>query len=162
LSGKSTSPEPPAPLEVHLEWEGGHRFRARAGDVEVMLDSPPRAGPTPVQALAFGLAGCMAIDLAAILQRDRLDLRGLRAHLAATRAAEDPKRLLAVDLRFTVEGDVPPDRVDRAIRLSRERYCSVWHSLRPDIELTTSYVVEPGGRVTRRPEPSPSAGDGAA
>ncbi len=55
--------------------------------------------------------------------------------------SEARKRILAVDIRFTFEGDVPADRAERAIQLSRERYCSVWHSLRRDIELTTSFEV---------------------
>jgi putative redox protein len=59
----------------------------------------------------------------------------------AQRSPEHPKQLIAVDIRFTFQGDVPADRAERAIQLSRERYCSVWHSLRQDIELTTSFEV---------------------
>jgi putative redox protein len=105
------------------------------------MDSPPKAGPTPVQALGFGLAGCMAMDVASILERGRLELKALRAHMEGARSGEHPKRLLAVDLHFTVEGPIPPDRVERAIQLSRERYCSVWHSLHPDIEFRTSFEI---------------------
>jgi uncharacterized OsmC-like protein len=47
-----------------------------------------------------------------------------------------------VDLRITVVGPVPPDRVERAIQLSRETYCSVWHSLNPDIEFNTSFEIQ--------------------
>jgi len=126
---------------VDLDWEGDLRFRGRSGDAEILMDSPPKAGPTPVQALGFGLAGCMAMDVASILERGRLEVKSLRAHLEGKRSAEHPKRLLAVDLRLTVEGAIPPDRVERAIQLSRERYCSVWHSLRQDIEFTTSFEV---------------------
>jgi putative redox protein len=126
---------------VDLEWEGDLRFRGRSGDAEILMDSPPKAGPTPVQALGFGLAGCMAMDVASILERGRLEVKSLRARLEGTRSAEHPKQLLAVDLRLTVEGAIPPDRMERAIRLSRERYCSVWHSLNPDIEFTTSFEV---------------------
>ena len=50
---------------------------------------------------------------------------------------------MKVDLRFSVRGPVPADRVERAIALSREKYCSVWHSLRPDIAFTTSFEVTP-------------------
>jgi putative redox protein len=137
---KTPAPGPP-PLVVDLEWEGELRFRGRSGDAEILMDSPPKAGPTPVQALGFGLAGCMAMDVASILERGRLEVKSLRAHLEGTRSAEHPKRLLAVDLRLTVEGAIPPDRMERAIQLSRERYCSVWHSLNPDIEFTTSFEI---------------------
>ena len=133
---------PPPPLVIDLEWEGELRFRGRSGDAEILMESPPKEGPTPVQALGFGLAGCMAMDVAAILSRGRLDLKGLRAHMEGTRSHENPKRLLAVDLRFTVQGPIPPDRVERAIELSRETYCSVWHSLNPDIEFTTSFEIQ--------------------
>jgi len=133
---------PPPPLLIDLEWEGELRFRGRSGDVEILMDSPPKAGPTPVQALGFGLAGCMAMDVASILERGRHDLKGRRAHLEGTRQAGHPKKLLAVDLRLTVVGAVPPDRVERAIQLSRETYCSVWHSLNPDIEFSTSFEIQ--------------------
>ena len=141
MSEPKSPPNPPPPLVVDLEWKGELRFRGRSGDTEILMDSPPKAGPTPVQALGFGLAGCMAMDVASILERGRLELKSLRAHLESKRSAEHPKRLLAVDLRLTVEGAIPPDRVERAIQLSRERYCSVWHSLNPDIKFTTSFEV---------------------
>ncbi len=129
------------PLEVELEWDAGLRFRGRAGETELTIDSDGRAGLSPVQALALALGGCMSVDVVHILERGRLGLRGLRARLRAVRAAEDPRRLVSVDLRFTVTGDVPPDKVERAIALSREKYCSVWHSLRQDIAFTTSFEV---------------------
>ena len=48
---------------------------------------------------------------------------------------------MRVDLRFDVTGEVAPEKVERAIALSREKYCSVWHSLRQDIEFGTSFEV---------------------
>jgi putative redox protein len=140
---------------VDLEWTGDLRFQGRSGDAEILMDSPPKAGPSPVQTLGFGLAGCMAMDVASILQRGRLELKSMRAHLEAARLAEHPKRFVAVDLRFTLQGPIPPDRVERAIQLSRERYCSVWHSLNPDIEFKTSFeiVSELGGAASHPPDP---------
>ena len=131
----------PPPLVVDLEWDGDLRFRGRSGDTEILMDSPPKAGPTPVQLLGFGLAGCMAMDVASILERGRLEVKSMKVHLEGARAGEHPKRLLAAELRFTIQGEIPPDRVERAIQLSRERYCSVWHSLNPDIEFKTSFEI---------------------
>jgi putative redox protein len=51
--------------------------------------------------------------------------------------------LTAIDLRYRITGEVPPVAVERAIALSREKYCSVWHSLREDIAFTTSYEIHP-------------------
>jgi uncharacterized OsmC-like protein len=50
---------------------------------------------------------------------------------------------VAVEARFVVSGDMGADKVERAIALSREKYCSVWHSMRPDVELTTTFEVAP-------------------
>jgi len=128
-------------VEVELAWEGALRFRGRAGPAAVVVDSDGSAGPSPVQALALALAGCMSVDVVHILERGRQPLRGLHARLRGERAPEDPHRLVRVDLRFDVTGEVAPDKVERAIALSREKYCSVWHSLRQDIEFTISFEV---------------------
>jgi putative redox protein len=132
------------PVEVELTWDGDLRFRGHAGQAPVVVDSDGLAGPSPVQSLALALAGCMSIDVVHILEKGRQPLRGLRASLRAERAPEDPHRLVRVDLRFEVSGEIAPDKVERAIALSREKYCSVWHSLRPDIEFNTAFEVKAG------------------
>ena len=71
--------------------------------------------------------------------RDRLTFK----RLTAERAQADPHRIVKVELRFILAGEAPPDRVQRAIDLSRETYCSVWHSLRQDIGFTTSFELTP-------------------
>ena len=132
-----------APVTVELDWQGDLRFRGRSGPAELILDGAGLAGPTPVQALALSLAGCMAADVVDILSKGRLPLEAFTARLDGERAGEPPRRLLAVRLHFTLTGDVPSDRIERAIALSREKYCSVWHSLRQDIAFQTSFEVAP-------------------
>ena len=133
------SPRPP--VAVELEWEGGLRFRGRAADRELRLDGDSASAASPVETLALALAGCMASDLVHILVKGRIEPTALTASLVAERAPEEPRRLVRVELRFAVRGPVPADKVERAIALSREKYCSVWHSLRPDIAFTTSFEV---------------------
>jgi len=133
------SPRPP--VAVELEWEGGLRFRGRAGDRELRLDGDSASAVSPMETLALALAGCMASDLVHILVKGRIEPTALTARLVAERAPEEPRRLVRVQLRFAVRGPVPADKVERAIALSREKYCSVWHSLRPDIVFTTSFEV---------------------
>ena len=132
------------PVAASLVWEGDLRFRATSGTVETMLDSHGTAGPSPVQALAFSLAGCMAMDVVHILKKGRHDLRGLRADLSGARAQETPHRFTAVTLHYTVNGDIPGDAVERAIELSRDKYCSVWHSLRQDIDFRITHAIAKG------------------
>jgi putative redox protein len=133
----------PRPL-VELVWEHDLVFSGRSGDIPMTLDSASAAGPSPMQALAFALAGCMSMDVVHVIRKGRCDLRGLRAELSGTRAPADPKRFTAITLHFTVTGDVPAEKMDRAIELSREKYCSVWHSLRQDIDLRVTYTVMSG------------------
>jgi putative redox protein len=136
-------PEKP-PVVAELTWQGELRFRAQSGQAIVDVDGDGRDALSPVQALAVALASCMATDVAHILARARLPFRALSARCVAERAAQDPHRFVRVDLRFIVEGDVPDDRVERAIALSRDTYCSVWHSLRQDIGFTTAFEVKRG------------------
>ncbi len=129
-------------VATSLTWQGDLRFLATAGGGEVTLDGNTTAGPSPVEALAFSLASCMAADVVDILVKGRHQLLALRADLVAERAPDPPRRVLRATLRFALRGNMPATAIDRAIALSRDKYCSVWHSLRSDIELLTSYEVE--------------------
>src|SRR3970040_1599630 len=143
------------PTVIELMWEHDLVFSGSSGDVRMTLDSASKAGPSPMQALAFGLAACMAMDVVHILRKGRHDLRGLRADLKGTRADGEPRRFTAVTLHYTITGQIPPEQVERAIALSREKYCSVWHSLRQDIDFRTSFEI-------RRDYEAPSRGAAAA
>jgi putative redox protein len=87
----------------------------------------------------MALAGCMAADVVDILRKGRHPIEALRSSLQAERAPEAPRRLVSVTLHFVIKGSVPSGAVERAISLSRDKYCSVWHSLRQEITLTTSF-----------------------
>src|SRR5436853_7453243 len=113
------------PMTLELVWTHELVFDGRSGDAAIVLDSAVAAGPSPVQALAFALAGCMGMDVVHILQKGRYDLRGLGIALSAERAQDNPHRVTAVDMRFLVTGAVPDAQVQRAIDLSREKYCPV-------------------------------------
>jgi putative redox protein len=130
-----------ADVDADLRWEGGAILSFRSGNVSSTQDWDSRTAASPVQALVFAVAGCMASDVVLILEKGRQPLRGLTARVSAERAKDPPRRLLRVDIRFTVTGDVPPGKVEHAIRLSRETYCSVWHSMAQDIELTTAFEI---------------------
>lgn len=130
-----------APTTVDIVWTHELVFEGKSGHASMILDSAGKAGPSPVQALVFALAGCMGMDVVYILQKGRYDLRGLKVSLVAERSQEDPHRVTAVTAEFTVNGPVPRDQVERAIALSHDKYCSVWHSLRQDIPFTTRFTV---------------------
>ncbi len=132
------------PTIVDLEWESDLRLQATAGENRLILDSNGAAGVSPMQALALAIAGCMAMDVVHILRKGRHDLRGLRVRLTGQRAPEEPRRFTAVALHFAITGAVPTDQIQRAVDLSREKYCSVWNSMRQDISLEVTHEITGG------------------
>ncbi|MFN7984791.1 MAG: OsmC family protein [Vicinamibacterales bacterium] len=133
----------PVQTRTDLVWTRELEFTAQLSKTSIVLDSAGIAGPSPVETLAASLAGCMAIDLVHILSRGRHDVRALRASLVANRASTEPRRFLSVTLHFDIEGGVPADAVTRAVELSRSKYCSVWHSMREDIDLQVTFDLVP-------------------
>ena len=131
------------PTIVDLTWTGDLVLSGATDKASITLDSAGVAGPSPVQALAFAVAGCMTLDVGYILTKGRQPFRALRSRLVADRAPDDPHRIVRMHLQVSVEGDAPADAVARAIALSYEKYCSVWHSMRQDIVFTTSHDVHP-------------------
>ncbi len=125
------------------------RFAGRSGAAEMVLDGAGQAGPSPVQSLAFGLAACMAIDVLQILAKGRFVVEALRVRLAGERRPEEPRIFVRFDLHFIVTGAIPTARVERAIALSREKYCTVWHTLRPDIRFSASFEILASARSGR-------------
>jgi len=123
-----------AAMEVELHWSGtGLRFESDVGG-GVTLDGDAEAGPSPMQSLLLGLAGCMAIDVIVILEKMRVPLEGLAVRVSGIRAPEPPRRFTEITLLYEVSGIDASNtsKLDRAIELSRDRYCSVFHTLNPD------------------------------
>ena len=135
--------DPKPPLTAELLWSGGLSFGATSGPSALVIDGDGAAGPSPMQLAAYGVAGCMAADVVAILQKGRHGLTAFRATFTGERAAEPPRRFLRITLHFHITGAVPPAAVERAIALSKQTYCSVWHSMRRDIDFITRFDIHP-------------------
>lgn len=129
------------PVNATLEWDGEQQFTGFVGKHEIGLDGSAESAPTPVQMLALSVAGCMAIDVVHILTRGRHTVTSLKTTFHGQRSGEDPKRFTRITLDFALTGQMEPEHVERALDLSREKYCSVWASLRQDIELITSFTI---------------------
>lgn len=131
------------PMEV--VWEGGQRFRGgRPDSPTIVLDGEREVGPGPVDGVIIALASCSAIDVVDILSKRRTPARHLDVWVKFARAAQAPRRLTAVHLLFHVVTDSAAHHVARAVELSIQKYCSVAHSLQPDIDLQWEVEVETG------------------
>lgn len=121
------------------------RFEAvgKAG-VPVLLDGDGEVGITPVETLAASLAGCMGADVVDILGKMRVELESLTVGLEGDRRPDPPRRYTAIRLVFGATGvaEADADKLQRAVDLSRDRYCSVLHTLSPDLDV--SIRVETG------------------
>ena len=131
------------PVTAELVWAEDLRFGVTSARIATVVDGASTAGASPVQMLVISLAACMGMDVVDIIRKGRHALTAFRTSIAAERQQEVPHRLTKVSLHFHVHGDVPVAVVERAIALSRDKYCSVWHSLREDITLDTAHTIVP-------------------
>jgi putative redox protein len=108
-----------------------------------MIDGDGQVGPTPVNMLLESVGSCTAIDVVDILQKGRQEIRAMHVEVGAERRDEVPRAVTRLYLRFRIEGDIPGPRVQRAVDLSLEKYCSVFHSLRMDVSVDTEIEIVP-------------------
>jgi len=121
--------------KVQLRWTGeGLVFRGGAdGGPEVTVDSGAGEGASPMELLLLSLAGCMGVDLVVILQKSRVPLEARDVEVIGERADSEPRKFVAIELVYRLKGPGAEDepKLQRAIDLSRDKYCSVLHSLHP-------------------------------
>jgi putative redox protein len=129
---------------VTLRWREGMAFEGTApGKPPIAIDSDGRTGPGPMETLLLALAGCTASDVVAILTKMHFPVRAMSMEVTGERRAEHPKRYTAILLSYRIAAPgAPEERVRHAIELSLERYCSVTHSLAPDIARRYELVLE--------------------
>ena len=124
---------------VEARWTGGLEFEAvgRSG-VPITVDSGGESGPSPTESLLIGLATCMGIDVVDILTKMRVEPTGLEVRVEGDRRADPPRWFTAIRLTYRVAGvpESEASKLQRAVELSRDKYCSVLHTLRPEIDLT--------------------------
>ncbi|CAN5655682.1 OsmC family protein [soil metagenome] len=129
-----------------LRWTGqGIEFDGTTGssgsDLVVRIDGNSGSGPAPMELLLLSLGGCMAIDIRVILEKSRVELTSLELDIEGERRGEDPRHYESIRMHFRLAGPGEQDRakVERAVRLSEEKYCSVYHSLRPDLDIRSTF-----------------------
>lgn len=129
---------PKSSNKVSLRWTGSDREYLGTNETgpAVILDGKSAKGPSPMVMLLYSLAGCMAIDIQHILGASRVHMTGLEVDVEGERAPTPPRFYNKIRMDFRVEGpeEGHQAKLDRAIALSQEKYCSVLHSLRPDMD----------------------------
>ena len=124
---------------VSLRWEEGLRFVGGApdGPFTIVVDGDNAAAPGPMLTLLLAAASCSGSDVVLILQKMRIQLRQLRIEVAGQRREQEPRRYTAIHFDYYIGGEgLDQAKATRAVNLSVEKYCSVIHSLAPDIAIT--------------------------
>ena len=135
-------------MKARVKWVEGMAFMAEAdsGHGLIMDGSPDiggrNLGPRPMELVLMGAGGCSSIDVVMILQKSRQDVVDCQVELTAERAEENPKVFTRIHMHFVVKGrNLKPEVVERAIKLSAEKYCSATIMLAKTAEVTTEVVV---------------------
>jgi putative redox protein len=120
---------------VALAWTGGLRFRGgEPGGPATFIDADNAEAPGPMLQLLMAAASCSGADVVDILAKMREKLTSMEIEAWGDRRDGAPRRYTALRLHFRVRGEALDEaKVRRAIDLSLEKYCSVLHSLAPDI-----------------------------
>lgn len=131
-----------------VEWaEKDYFIGTTERGVKVPMESAPEGvmprGPSPKELILQALAGCTLIDVVSIILKSRKNLEKCRAEVEAEIAEEHPKKYTKIHLIYHFKSSDLDDKIaERAIELSRDKYCSVSAMLKDSVEITSSYEIE--------------------
>ena len=135
-------------MKARVKLVEGMTFVAESGSGHaVVMDASPDVGgrdlgARPMELVLMGAGGCSAIDVVHILRKSRQDMVDCVVELEAERAPEDPKVFTRIHMHYVVTGrGLNPAQVERAIKLSKEKYCSATIMLAKTAEVTSDYEI---------------------
>jgi putative redox protein len=127
-----------------VTWDRELIFKGRTqrGE-EIDFDAHVQWGCTPTESLLLSVAGCMAIDCVSFLQKMKAVIAKFKVDISGERNPTPPQYYKKIEMVIHISGEnITPKKMDRVIALSQEKYCSVYHSLRKDLEVKVSYIIE--------------------
>lgn len=122
-------------MKARLDWDGGMTFNGSTeSGHRLVLDADAESGganggPRPTELLLHAAAVCTGMDIVMVLGKMRLTVDEFFVDIEGRRATEHPRRFTDIAITYHLKGDLPEEKVMRAIKLSAETYCSVTHSL---------------------------------
>jgi len=135
-------------MKATVGWSGGMRFEAKTESGHTLaMDAPASFGgqdsaPRPMEVLLAGAGGCTSFDVVHILKSGHHDVTACRVEIDADRAATDPKVFTRIHFHFVVAGrGLKAERVEHAIKLSAEKYCSASAMLGKTAVITHDFEV---------------------
>ena len=129
--------------KASLTWDKELIFVGRTQEgYEIEFDAHVQWGCKPTDALLLSLAGCMGIDVVMFLQKMKMELEKFKVDITGERNTTPPQYFKTVEIALHLTGkNLNPKKVARAVSLSHEKYCSVYNSLRKDMDVKVSYNI---------------------
>lgn len=132
-------------MNAKVTWVEGMTFVATSGSGHQVVmdgDSPGKA-PSPMEMVLMSAGSCASVDVVSILQKAKQNLQRCYCELSGTRADSVPKVFTDIHLEFVIVGtDINEKHVERAVKLSADKYCSVAKMLETSVNITHSYRIE--------------------
>ncbi len=136
-------------MKARIKWVEGASFLGETDSGHaVLMDGPAdgggrNLGPRPMEMVLIGTGGCTAYDVVAILKKQRQQISDCVAEIHAERADTDPKVFTKIHFHFVVSGkDLKSEQVERALKLSAEKYCSASIMLGKTAEITHDFEIQ--------------------
>ncbi len=127
-----------------LTWDKDLIFIGRTNrGYEVEYDAKQQWGCSPTETLLLSVAGCMGIDMVSFLKKMKCDIKSYKMDIVGERNPTPPQYYTSIDMIIAVSGSgLTAKKIERAISLSHDKYCSVYHSLRKDMKVKVDYTFE--------------------
>ena len=141
--------DPFSPSFIKVKWIDGLRFVATdSAGHSIVMDASKEAGGegsgfSPMQLLLIALGGCTGMDVVHILRKQRQQIDGLEVSVSGERVKEPPRVYNNIRVEYKIKGKrIKENAVQRAIRLSEDKYCSVGATLRAKAKVTSNYIIQ--------------------
>lgn len=135
-------------MKARIKWVQDVTFLGESGSGHsVVMDGAPEAGGRnlgvrPMEMVLMGLGGCSAFDVVMILKRGRQAIDDCVVELQAERADTDPKVFTKINLHYVITGRaLEPNKIERAVQLSTEKYCSASAMLAKTAQITHTFEI---------------------
>jgi putative redox protein len=134
--------------QVQLEWVRSRMFvgtdhLGHSLAIGYLMEDEPKAhGINPSDMMLLSAASCSAYDVVQILEKGKQPLEDLKVDVTAEQSQENPFPYVSLHFIYRIWGDIPPEKIQRAMQLSEDKYCSVLATLKPGLTFTSEFVIE--------------------
>ena len=132
-------------MKAKVKWIGDELFigTSESGHTMVLDANAGTLAPSPLESVLISLGGCSSVDVVSILKKARQNVIGCTVEIEAKRVVTVPKLFSDIHLKFVIEGnDISAKHVERAVKLSADKYCSVALMLNKSVNISHNFEIK--------------------